>query len=70
MIPIPLYSVFGVRSDKDRLLICDHLTKEQAERTKAMIENGKVFSSVMVEPVDPTHPTLDLKPADDGQRPT
>ncbi len=66
----PLHRVVGVRTDKSRSLICEHVTKEQADRIQATVIKAGGFASVIVEPIAEPPPKLDLKASDDRLRPT
>ncbi len=46
------YRLVGIRADKNRMVICEHLTKQQAERTKENLSSEHVFLSVEMEVED------------------
>ena len=55
-----VYSVVGVRADKSRMTICRGVTKEQAEKVKKALTDGREFSAIEIEDDKPSTPELDL----------
>ena len=60
MTPQATYRVVGVRADKSRMLICQKVTKQQAERAKESLEKEGAFQLIEIEAEDETTPELDL----------
>ena len=56
------YRVVGIRADESRMVICEHLTRHQAERTKQAVASEHIFPSVEIEVKDSSSNSLDLVP--------
>lgn len=57
---VSAYRVVGVRADKSRMLICEHVTKHQADMLKQSLEVERVFESVAIEFDREATPDTDL----------
>ncbi len=54
------YRVVGIRADQSRMVICEHITMHQAQRTKQAIASDHVFPSVEIEAEDLSSPDFHL----------
>ncbi len=43
------FRLVGIRTDKNRMVICERLTAQQAERTRKLMEHDHVYLTVEVE---------------------
>ena len=56
------YRVVGTCSDNSKMIICNGLMEEHADRVKKSLLGSRAFASIEIEPDEQSLPSLDLKP--------